>query len=60
MNTGEEMIKIIWNQTVVKDKSLIIVTHNPEIAERADRIFHLTQGVLQSVQKDLKSSPSSV
>lgn len=49
--TGEEMIQLIWEHTVGKGKSLVIVTHNPEIARRADKVFHLHQGVLHLVEK---------
>ncbi len=44
--TGDEMINIIWEQTVGRKKSLIIVTHNPDIAARADKIYHLFDGLL--------------
>ncbi|MCD6384630.1 ABC transporter ATP-binding protein [Candidatus Sumerlaeota bacterium] len=49
--TGDEMIHLIWEQTVAKGKSLVIVTHNPDIAQRAVKIFHLHQGVLHLVEK---------
>ncbi len=58
LTTGEEMINLIWNQTVGRDKTLIIVTHNPDIARRADNIYHLKHGTLHLLEKDLKSFSS--
>ena len=55
LTTGDEMIKVIWRNTVEQNRTLIIVTHNPDIALRADRIFHLQFGSLHLMQKDLKS-----
>lgn len=55
LRTGEEMINLIWEYTVDRGKALIIVTHNPEIALRANKIFHLRNGVLKPAEKDLKS-----
>lgn len=46
LNTGGEMISLIWAYTVGRDKSLVIVTHDPEIASKAHRIYRLHHGVL--------------
>jgi len=49
--TGEKVIETIWKATVKKERSLIIVTHEPSIAERADRIFQLKNGRLEIVNR---------
>lgn len=46
LNTGAEMINLIWAHTVERDKSLVIVTHDPEIASKAHRIYRLHNGIL--------------
>ncbi len=46
LSTGAEMINLIWAHTVERDKSLVIVTHDPEIASKAHRIYRLHDGVL--------------
>jgi lipoprotein-releasing system ATP-binding protein len=46
LSTGAEMINLIWAHTVARDKSLVIVTHDPEIASKAHRIYRLHNGIL--------------
>ena len=46
LSTGAEMINLIWAHTVERGKSLVIVTHDPEIASKAHRIYRLHNGVL--------------
>ncbi|MBI3735741.1 ABC transporter ATP-binding protein [Candidatus Sumerlaeota bacterium] len=50
--TGERIIETIWNATVKKDRSLVIVTHEPSIAQRADKIFFLSNGRLSPLKHD--------
>ena len=61
LRTGLRVIESIWKATVEQDRSLIIVTHEPMIAERADRVFHLTLGKLEQVRKtDLHTQMAEV
>ena len=46
LSTGAEMINLIWAHTVERDKSLVIVTHDPEIASKAHRRYRLHNGIL--------------
>lgn len=41
-----EAIDLLWKATTEKGKALVIVTHEPSIARRADRIFRLEAGQL--------------
>ncbi len=50
--TGKKIIELMWATTVEKNRSLVIVTHEPTIAERADRIFHLGGGQLKQIPKE--------
>jgi len=45
-DTGEAIIDLLWNQTVRRGRTLVIVTHEPEIAARADTRYVLTGGRL--------------
>jgi len=40
------MIDLIWEKILGKNKALVIVTHDLEIAARADKMYRLTNGVL--------------
>lgn len=44
--TAETVIELLWRNTRENGKSLIIVTHEPEIARRADRCLRLRDGKL--------------
>jgi lipoprotein-releasing system ATP-binding protein len=46
LHTGAEMINLIWAHTVERGKSLVIVTHDPEIASKAHCIYRLHDGIL--------------
>lgn len=55
--TGKKIIELMWKTTVERDRSIVIVTHEPTIAQRADRIFHLGGGQLKQVpREELKQS----
>ena len=49
--TGDEVIDVIWKHTVDAGRSLIMVTHNPDIAARADRVLELRDGLLHNIEK---------
>jgi lipoprotein-releasing system ATP-binding protein len=44
--TGEAIIELLWRETVGRGRTLIIVTHEPSIAQRADRRYVLADGRL--------------
>jgi len=47
--TGEAIIDLLWEQTVGRGRTLIIVTHEKTIAERADNRYLLSGGVLHPI-----------
>lgn len=49
--TGEKIIDILWKTVGSGDRALIIVTHEPLIAERAHRILRLKKGRLVAVDR---------
>ncbi len=44
--TGETILQCLFELAAPGDRTLIMVTHNPEIADRCDRRFHLVDGIL--------------
>ncbi len=46
IQTADTVIDLLWKNCRQKNKSLIIVTHEPTIAKRADRCLRLVKGVL--------------
>ncbi len=49
LKTGEAVIELMWSNTVEQGRGLIIVTHEPLIAARANRILRLQGGTLHPV-----------
>ncbi|MEN6626972.1 MAG: ABC transporter ATP-binding protein [Candidatus Sumerlaeia bacterium] len=49
LRTGEAVIELMWSNTVAQGRGLIIVTHEPLIAMRANRILRLHGGTLHPV-----------
>lgn len=49
MHTGQTVIELMWDTTVRQGRGLMIVTHEPSIAARADRILHLIEGRLRPI-----------
>ncbi|GAB4318768.1 MAG: lipoprotein-releasing ABC transporter ATP-binding protein LolD [Candidatus Sumerlaeia bacterium] len=50
LQTGEDVINVIWDVTVRNNKALLIVTHDLDIARRAARTFRLRGGKLHPEQ----------
>ena len=44
--TGERLHSLLWEISRREGQTFIIVTHNAALAERADRILHMRDGVL--------------
>ena len=49
VHTGEKVIEMMWEMTARQGRGLVIVTHEPSIAMRADHILHLFDGHLQPI-----------
>ena len=47
--TGEKVLDMILDHTVGRGKTIVLVTHNPDIAARIGTIYQLKNGVLTKV-----------
>lgn len=54
--TGAEIIKLLLTLVSQNGTTLIVVTHDPALAERMDRILEMNEGVLQ----ERKTSPAKL
>jgi putative ABC transport system ATP-binding protein len=45
--TGEQILDLLDRMLRQRGKTLLIATHSRELAERADRVWHLRDGVLE-------------
>jgi len=48
-DTGKDVIELLWQLTKKRGRALVIVTHEPAIAKKADRILRLAEGHLSPV-----------
>ena len=44
--SGEKLTDLLWNLSREKGHSFIIVTHNPELAKKADRRIYMSDGMV--------------
>ncbi len=51
-HNSEAVLELLWNLNAQSGQCFIIVTHNPELAERADRIVHLIDGKISNAHEN--------
>ena len=56
--TGKQVLQILQDMTRKQDTTVIIVTHNSALAPIADRIIHMRDATVQSIQ--LNPSPQDI
>ncbi|HPN34094.1 MAG TPA: ABC transporter ATP-binding protein [bacterium] len=52
MASGEQLHQLLWQLCRANGQTLIIVTHNRELAQRADRVVELLDGRIKSDEKN--------
>lgn len=56
--TGKNVLNVLWETCKKDNQTTIIVTHNTVIAEAADRIIHIKDGKIKSI--DVNTNPKPV
>ncbi|MEM2103163.1 MAG: ABC transporter ATP-binding protein [Candidatus Bathyarchaeia archaeon] len=49
--TGWEIVELMRNLNAKKEQTFIIVTHDPSIAEEADRIIYFKDGIVEGIKE---------
>jgi putative ABC transport system ATP-binding protein len=57
--TGAAVLDLLCNLHKAQGLTMLMVTHDPEIAARADRIIHLRDGNIQRVETVRKTEASA-
>ncbi len=55
-STGEEIVQLMKRLNEERGQTFVVVTHDPSIAEVADRVLFLKDGVIQSMKKGIVRS----
>ena len=59
--TSVQVLELLWNFNRNYKKTLLIITHNAKIAEIADRVFYMRDGILERIEShDTPISPGEV
>lgn len=48
-NTGEEIMKILIELTKGEGGTLIVVTHDPDVGEKMDRVYNMRDGKIENI-----------
>ena len=56
--TGVMILKLLQDLSIQKNKTVIIVTHNAALAQAADKVIHIRNGKITSV--DINENPLDV
>ncbi|MCP4143152.1 MAG: ATP-binding cassette domain-containing protein [Chloroflexi bacterium] len=56
-STGDEVMQLLRNLNAESSVTLIVVTHDPEVAAYADRIIYLRDGGIEKIE-ETKSAPA--
>lgn len=49
--TGVQILKLLWDFNKNYKKTVVLITHNQNIAKIADRVFYFKDGVLEKIVK---------
>src|SRR5579872_3360832 len=58
--TGEDVLRLLWEESRRRNAAAVIVTHQEDIAERADRWIRLRDGRIESSSPLPSSSPAAL
>ena len=59
-DTGERVLNMLLDLTKNRGKTLIMATHNPDIAHLADRVYRVQDGKLTDITAELHYKPNGV
>lgn len=52
IKTGVQILQLLWEFNREYQKTVVIITHNSDIAKIADRVFHIRDGCIEKIVKN--------
>ncbi|MEM7780659.1 MAG: ABC transporter ATP-binding protein [Pseudomonadota bacterium] len=59
VSTGEEIVELLFERRAQTGATLLIITHDPALAERCDRVLTMADGVIVSDRRTGAAAPTS-
>lgn len=59
VSTGEEIVELLFARRAETGATLLIITHDPALAERCDRVLTMADGVIISDRRTNAAAPTS-
>ena len=57
-NTGKAILKLLWDTCRSSGKTVIVITHNSALCKMADRVIHIKNGSVQSMETNADPLPA--
>jgi putative ABC transport system ATP-binding protein len=57
LSTGQQVLKLLRDFCDEYDKAVVIITHNTNISQMADRVVHLKDGLVEKVEENSEPIP---
>ena len=52
IKTGVQILQLLWEFNREYQKTVVVITHNSDIAKIADRVFHIKDGSIEKIVKN--------
>ena len=57
-NTGKAILKLLWDTCRNSGKTVIVITHNSALTRMADRVIHVKNGTVQTIETNSSPLPA--
>lgn len=58
-DTGRKIMDLLLHRPHAKDSTLLLITHDPKLAEQCDQVVHVADGLIDSISNNKKEALAS-